>query len=260
MSKRQDDSDILQNCPYLGLASDPSIHCGVVTPSHRCFRWPTPQPVDGDQQGEFCLSASYSECSWFTSHGEGGSRPRRGRAAMSSGRTRQLAAVAALVVVLLGLALFRPWSMLFPAAPVSGASAPVSEPVSGTANNGVASAVGTPPGGAVPSPSPVAESPAGALASPSPTTGDQTATPTPASPALATSTPSAQPSATPAAVASPTPGAAGPRSYVVKDGDHLYDLAKTFGVTVEDIMKANGLTDRAYLKVGQTLNIPAPQR
>lgn len=43
----------------------------------------------------------------------------------------------------------------------------------------------------------------------------------------------------------------------MKAGDNLYDMAKTYGVTIEEIMAANGLTDRAMLKVGQKLVIPA---
>ena len=42
----------------------------------------------------------------------------------------------------------------------------------------------------------------------------------------------------------------------MKEGDNLYSLARTFGVTVDDLVKANNLPDRSSLRVGQTLVIP----
>ncbi len=51
----------------------------------------------------------------------------------------------------------------------------------------------------------------------------------------------------------PPPGAT---VYVVQEGDTLIQIAAQFGVTVEDIMAANGLTDAALIQVGQELIIP----
>nr|HID14670.1 LysM peptidoglycan-binding domain-containing protein [Anaerolineae bacterium] len=62
------------------------------------------------------------------------------------------------------------------------------------------------------------------------------------------STPAAPP------VASPTPP--GPLLYTVQAGDTLGVIAQTYGVSVEDLMAANGLTDPNVLHVGQTLVIP----
>jgi peptidoglycan/xylan/chitin deacetylase (PgdA/CDA1 family) len=42
----------------------------------------------------------------------------------------------------------------------------------------------------------------------------------------------------------------------VRPGDTLYSIAERFGVTVESIIEANGLTDPNYLFVGQVLVIP----
>jgi len=47
--------------------------------------------------------------------------------------------------------------------------------------------------------------------------------------------------------------------YVVQAGDTLGSIAQGYGVSVEDLMQANGLTDANLLTVGMTLNIPAPQ-
>jgi LysM repeat protein len=65
---------------------------------------------------------------------------------------------------------------------------------------------------------------------------------------------------------SPTPAAVGatevlqptPTVYVVKPGDTLGTIAQRFGVTVDEIMAANGLTDPNVLSAGESLTIPVP--
>ncbi|MCS7290772.1 MAG: LysM peptidoglycan-binding domain-containing protein [Roseiflexus sp.] len=52
---------------------------------------------------------------------------------------------------------------------------------------------------------------------------------------------------------SPTPAGL----YIVQPGDTLSELAIMFGVTIADIMAANGLTDPDSLQVGQPLIIPS---
>jgi len=56
----------------------------------------------------------------------------------------------------------------------------------------------------------------------------------------------------------PPPAAAQPDTqvYVVKPGDTLGQIATHFGVTVEELMQLNGLTNPDYLAVGQELLIP----
>lgn len=46
--------------------------------------------------------------------------------------------------------------------------------------------------------------------------------------------------------------------YIVQAGDDLGLIASKFGVTVEDIVRANGLTNPNFIYVGQKLVIPAP--
>ena len=58
------------------------------------------------------------------------------------------------------------------------------------------------------------------------------------------------------AAASPTPPPA-PLLYTVQAGDTLGGIAQTYGVSVGDLMAANGLADPNVLSVGQTLIIPA---
>ena len=50
----------------------------------------------------------------------------------------------------------------------------------------------------------------------------------------------------------------GPAQYTVQAGDTLTRIAKQYGVTVNDIMRANNLMDPNYIQPGQVLNIPAP--
>jgi LysM repeat protein len=87
-------------------------------------------------------------------------------------------------------------------------------------------------------------------------------TPAPTSTPPATEEAAPPPSAPP--VASPTvrPNAhdeapPGPLLYVVQEGDTLGAIAQTHGLSIEDLMAANGLTDPNTLHIGQTLIIPA---
>ena len=47
-------------------------------------------------------------------------------------------------------------------------------------------------------------------------------------------------------------------NYVVQPGDTLFSIASRFGVTVDEIMRANGLAGPNFIYVGQTLRIPTP--
>jgi len=60
--------------------------------------------------------------------------------------------------------------------------------------------------------------------------------------------------APPAPPPAPTPAAQ--TTYTVEAHDTLYSIAKRFGVSIESIMAANGLTDRTYIWTGEVLIIP----
>ncbi len=71
--------------------------------------------------------------------------------------------------------------------------------------------------------------------------------------------PTATPSPTPSPIPSPTPKATATPSttiYIVKDGDTLLDIADKYGVSVDALLKANGLSDPDKLSVGDKLTIP----
>lgn len=68
------------------------------------------------------------------------------------------------------------------------------------------------------------------------------------------------PEGTPAAetaTATATPSADG-EIYIVEEGDYPQLIAERFGITVEELMDANDITDPTGLQVGQELVIPTP--
>ncbi|MGE5593622.1 MAG: peptidoglycan-binding protein [Betaproteobacteria bacterium] len=46
------------------------------------------------------------------------------------------------------------------------------------------------------------------------------------------------------------------KTYVVVPGDNLWSIARKFGVAVQDIARANGISDPSLVKAGQELQIP----
>ena len=93
---------------------------------------------------------------------------------------------------------------------------------------------------------------AGASRQPTPvgSTGGVGATLSPADETIAPATPTPVPEATP----TPTP-----RTYKIQPGDRLRQIAREFGVTVEQIMAANPeITDPNDIQVGQRILIPSP--
>ncbi len=92
---------------------------------------------------------------------------------------------------------------------------------------------------------------------------DQIPGPTP-TPALPTPKPTSTPRPTPtSAVATPLPiqPLATPTAviYVVQAGDTLIPIANRFGVSVAELIAANGIQDATRLQVGQRLVIPQPK-
>lgn len=253
------DDSTLRVCPYLGLASDASIWRRVATGAHRCHRWATPQTVEEERQSSYCLSDSHLKCPWFV-RPDGSLSARRERHRPVS-RSRRVVAVVALVAVL-ALAFVAARMLLWPGCSEGeGAKAAAGAPAS-TATTGVpgeaapeaAFQATTPLGASSPAPSSVATpAPPDAQSTTLPDVQRPTAAPGPtAAPSRPTSTP---------ATASPGPTVpSGYQVYEIREGDTLYGLARSFGVTVEDIMRANGLTDRAMVRVGQRLLIPPPRQ
>lgn len=66
--------------------------------------------------------------------------------------------------------------------------------------------------------------------------------------------PDGQPAA-PASAATPSAPSAAPGSYTVRPGDSVTRVARQFNITIEELMRANGLTNTT-LQIGQVLVIP----
>ena len=70
---------------------------------------------------------------------------------------------------------------------------------------------------------------------------------------IATPTPQPTPTATPQPRATPSPT---PLVYTVQPGDTLFAIATRFGVSVDDLVRANRLVNPDSLQVGQQITIP----
>ncbi len=64
------------------------------------------------------------------------------------------------------------------------------------------------------------------------------------------------PAAQPAAVETPPATLVEPTSYIVQPGDTLSSIASRFQVSLEDLMRANGLSNPDYVQGGQELLVP----
>lgn len=72
-----------------------------------------------------------------------------------------------------------------------------------------------------------------------------------------TPSPAASPTPEPASTPQPsTPAPEGPIEYTVVEGDTIYSIAEKFGVTVEDLLAINGLTEDDFIHPGDVLLIP----
>lgn len=102
----------------------------------------------------------------------------------------------------------------------------------------------------------------GLSAAPTPATAAETATPpasdpgpgvTPSASAIVTASPS--PTASPVVTASPSPSASS-LVHVVSAGETLTQIANRYGVTVRQIVDANGIENANSIRIGQQLIIP----
>jgi LysM repeat protein len=87
-----------------------------------------------------------------------------------------------------------------------------------------------------------------------------TFTPTPTWTPLVIATSATRVTVSPTTLAQITPTEAPPsgQTYTVKQGDTLFDIALAFGVSVEALARANGITDATLIRPGQVLVIPVP--
>jgi LysM repeat protein len=247
--------DIHEICPYLA-ASDGAWRSASPHREHRCGAVEPPAPLSSDKQRRLCLSAEHASCATFRA-------ARASRAAMLLPGVDP-AAVAAADAARRPIARTSALILEHPRLSAPRARWPVDRAVSQVALIGllivafVALAIARLSG-------PDAAGIARSSPSPSPSaTASPSARPTPSP----SPSPSAQSSASASAVApsvapSPSGGVSGvtatppvaTTTYVVKKGDTLYGIASTFGTTVAEIKRINGLKSNS-LKIGQKLEIP----
>jgi LysM repeat protein len=87
---------------------------------------------------------------------------------------------------------------------------------------------------------------------PTPTPGPATPTPYP----TVVPAPLPVPSSVPAPIVAPPPMAGCANLYVVRTGDTAFSIARRFGVPLDALAAANGLSSSYYIQIGQLLTIP----
>jgi LysM repeat protein len=274
MSGERAVENLREICPYLGIADDPAVRCLGASSYHRCHSDPRPRLIGTSYQADFCLSAAHRDCPRWdgsepeTSVVEGvgylfgwdGRALRRTAAEFARYLGGTLIGLAWMALAVTAIVLLAP--LLTTANPGARAgNLPVRE---ASANDGRLGAAMAEREAAAPLLIHTTAEPATAEATdkeaPVPAAA-ATAAPTRA--AVPTSAPVAAPTSVPAAAAptaqkpAGTPATAG-TTHVVQSKDTLWSLARAHGVTVDDIMKANGLSNRDYIRTGQTIIIPQP--
>jgi nucleoid-associated protein YgaU len=64
------------------------------------------------------------------------------------------------------------------------------------------------------------------------------------------------PTPSPSPVPSPSPTVAPERTYAVKAGDNPASIAREHGVTLDALLRLNGIDDPTKLQIGQVLRVP----
>lgn len=105
-----------------------------------------------------------------------------------------------------------------------------------------------------PKPEPVVAAARAAVVKAEPTGGERPARPeTPSRSAAAAVKPKA--AAAPVPVMAKTKPSTGSRTHVVQKGDTVYNVAKRYGLSPNEVMLANGITDASRVQMGQVLKI-----
>jgi LysM repeat protein len=242
-----------QQCPFL-TSADGTWRAASATREHRCAAVTPPAPLTAEKQRRLCLTPGHVSCATYVAaEAASGSRP--GRAAglprpvarttpvildhhrfgaalrpfVSDRTTGQTVLVAVLLVAFLAIVI----------AQLSGAG--------GSSPGGILDPSASPGATASAKVTPTASARASASAGTTPS-----ATPA-ASPTQPSEAPSAAPAATPSAGSST---AVKVRTYTVRSGDTLTQIATRFGTTTKVLITLNGLSSPSSLRVGQVLKLP----
>ena len=214
-----------QVCPLLGTRANPDTHFAYATLENRCYAHHRVSPLTLDEQETYCLSGNHRNCRFFLAH--------QARLAATQVAEERMEAASAPVQTR------HPNPLWFLVAALGFVFlCGVLIALSGLPQN-IALAM-TPAPTATPTRTPTRTN--------TPTPLPPTGTPIPPTntPSAATATPSLLPSATPII-------------YIVQAGDTPGSIAAKFGITAQQLMAANGITDARTLRTGQRLVIPLPQ-
>lgn len=210
-----------QVCPLLGTRADPNAHFAYPTLENACYAHNRVSPLTLEEQETLCLGPNHPTCRFYLAH-----------------QSRHLAtqkAEEALTRVSTPKPPYRPGPLTIVFASL----------IFFVMCGGVLLLLGVPQSIAlavIPTNTPTR--------TPIPT---RTPTLTPVPPTDTPRPPTPTPTLTPTVPPTPTPIV-----YVVQPGDALVNIAAKFGVSVQAIMDANGITDARAVRVGTRLIIPRP--
>jgi LysM repeat protein len=210
-----------QVCPLLRARADQATHFAYATLENHCYAHNRVSPLTVEEQETLCLGPNHQTCRFYLAHQSRVAATQKAEASLSRMSTP--------------LPTWRPGPRTWFAASVAVVFLCCGLLFAFEVPQSIASAINPPP---------------------TPTlTHVPTRTPTP-TPLPPTSTP-LPPTATATATATvpPTPT---PVVYTVQPGDVLSAIATKFGVSVQAIMDANGITDARAVRVGTRLIIPRP--
>ncbi len=206
-------------CPSLGLDGDRQTHALFATDTHRCFAGHV-SPVAFPHQSQYCLSGQFAACPKYQhAFTAKAGPPIREHRHVRLPRVKVRAMVLSLGAVIVAVTLM--------------------------ANQGSAD---QPPPSSNP-PAAVVEPATIALA----TNPELSATQTPA--ATATTVPTSTPEPSPTLAPSPTPSPS-PQTHIVQAGESLTDIARQYGITVQQLLDANA-SRTTIVGPGASLIIPS---
>lgn len=240
-------------CPFVGV-EDRAFRVAAASPDHRCTAIVPPTPLSVDKQRRLCLTPSHRDCATFVAA--------TGGAEAGSPQGSAAAAVTTVGDVVTRWAIGRTSPVVLDQGRVGSSVPPlrIGRPSGQLALGGLlalafaaVAAAGLSSGGPSPAGAVASETPPSSVATtlPSPSaTSSAVASPTPSAiPAKPTTSPSQPPT-------TPKPSLGATRSYRVKTGDTLAEIAAKFGTTVTVLKELNGIADPRRIQIGQVLRIP----
>jgi LysM repeat protein len=245
-------TDATGPCPFLGLVNDRETRALYARADHRCnlpqTKRPEPDPV---WQNRYCLKGHHDRCPIYRARMLGD----QSGAAVEKRRHRYWAAVPVVILIVLILGVITAFQL-------ETNSGETSAFTGGTSTGSLG--VVTSPSSVGGSPSPTTTTFVVLAVTPTTTPTSQatksvvatSAQPTPTATLEPTAAPTPAP-ATPTTV-EPTPTPTGSTTHVVESGESLFDIASTYGVSLQQLIDVNSIQNPNLIYPGQVLQIPTP--